>query len=120
MAGLTEEMKNRITEILNATRHTRQGFTVVYDDESNPVATIAFSGGTEYRFVISSTENGAFTTSECPGIHLDEAEIFQRSNLDLCITAVKDWSKRIIERQQDSILDEFGGVADSDPSYFGH
>jgi hypothetical protein len=117
MGSLSTVMKNMITEILDATCFTQHGFTVKYDDENNPMVTITFSDRPEYQFVINSTHSAAFTTSERPGTRLDTAETFQRSNLELCIHAVKEWTERIIERQKDWIMDEFGGVADSDPSY---
>lgn len=117
MARLSAVTKSRITEVLDSTYFTQQGFTVKYDDENNPMVTITFSGSPEYQFVINSTYNGVFTTSECPGIHLDAAETFQRSNFELCINSIKEWVERIIDRQKDWIMDEFGGVADSNPSY---
>ncbi len=115
LAGLNAAMKNRITEILDSTYFTQHGFTV-NDGENNTWVTITLSGSPEYQFVINPTGNGVFTTSECPGIHLDAAETFQRNDFELCINAIKEWVERIIDRQKDWILDEFGGVADSDPS----
>ncbi len=116
LAGLSAAMKNRITEILESTCFTQYGFTVNYDGENNTMVTITLSGSPEYQFVIHPTGNGVFTSSECPGIHLDAAETFQRKDFELCINAIKEWVERIIDRQRDWILDEFGGVADSDPS----
>jgi len=117
MTGLKADQKSRILEALDATHYKQGGFTVRYGDENNPAAAITFSSSPEYRFVINLTGNGAFATSECPGIHLNEAETFQRSNFELCVPAIKDWAERIADRQSDSILDEFGGVADRLPSY---
>ncbi len=117
MSRLSEATKSRITEVLNSTYFTQQGFTVKYDDENNPMVTITFSDSPEYQFAINSTNNDGFTTSECPGIHSDTAETFQRSDLELCVNAIKEWVKRIIDRKGDWILDMFGGVADSNPSY---
>ena len=116
MAGLSTVTKNRIAEALASTYLTQHSFTVKYDDENNPIVTIIYTGSPECQFVISSTDNGAFTTSECPGIHLDAAETFRRSDLDLCISAIGEWVERIADRQRDWILDEFGGVADRNPS----
>jgi hypothetical protein len=116
MDGLSPAMKDRITEVLDSTRYTQQGFTVTYDDGNNPLATITVSSSPECRFVLSSTSEGAFTTSESPGIHSDMAETFPRGDFELCMKAIRDWVRRIIDRQNDWILDEFGGVADRDPS----
>ena len=118
MTRLSADTKNMITEILNAACSTQNGFTVKYDDENNPMVAITFSSRPEYQFAICSTDDfNAFTTSECPGIHSDEAEAFQRSNFELCVNAIKEWVGRIIDNERDWILDEFGGVADSDPAY---
>jgi hypothetical protein len=117
MASLSEVTKSRIVEILDSTCFTQQGFTVKYDNENNSLVTITFSGSPECQFVIHSTQNDAFTTSECPGVHLDATEIFQMNNIELCVHAIKEWVQRIIDQQNDWILDEFGGVADSNPSY---
>jgi len=108
MTRLSEVTKNKIAEVLAATYLTQHGFTVKCDDENNPVVTIAFSPCPEYRFVINLTYD-VYTTSECPGIHSDAAETFQRSNIELCIHAIKEWTERIIDRRKASILDEFGG-----------
>ena len=117
MARLSEVARNRITEVLDSTYFKQHRFAVKYEDENNPMVIITFSSSPEYQFVISAAYNNEFTTSECPGIHSDAAEIFQRSNFELCIHAIKEWVERIIDRQRDWILDEFGGVADSNPSY---
>jgi hypothetical protein len=118
MGSLSAVTKKKITEILDATYFTQHGFTVKYDDENNPMVTITFSDRPEYQFVIDSTDNGnVFTTSECPGTHLDAAETFQRTNFELCIDAIKEWTERIIDRQKDWMMDEFGGVADRSPNY---
>jgi hypothetical protein len=110
MAGLSRVTKNRITKVLDATCFTQQGFTVKYDDGNNLMVTITFSDCPEYQFVINATYNvDAFTTRECPGIHLDAAETFQRSDFELCLNAIKEWAERIFESQKDSIIDEFGG-----------
>ncbi len=116
MARLSAVRQNRIAEALNSTYFTQQGFSVKYGDEENPMVTITFSSRPEYQFVISFND-GVFTTSECPGIHLDAAETFQRSDIEPCINAIKDWAERILDKQRDWIMDEFGGVADSNPSY---
>ena len=84
MAGLSEDKKNRISEVLETTYYKKRGFAIKYDDEKNPAAIITFSSRPEYRFVIDSNDNGAFATSECPGIHSDEAETFPRSDFALC------------------------------------
>jgi hypothetical protein len=115
MARLNAAEKNRITEVLNSVNFRKHGFTVKYDDENNPMATIAFPGSPECRFVIDSSDNDAFTTQECPGIHLDATETFKRNNFELCINALKEWGERTIDRQNDWILDEFGGAADRNP-----
>jgi hypothetical protein len=117
MATLNEVTKRRVTEGLDSTSYTQQDFTVKYGDENNPLAIITFSSFPECQFVINSTHHDAFTTSECPGVKTDGAEIFQRDNFELCINAIEEWVQRIIDRQNDWILDEFGGVADSNPSY---
>lgn len=109
MTRVGEVAKNKITKILDATYYTQHGFTVKYDDENHPMVTITFSACPEYQFVINSTHVNVFTTSECPGIHLDAAETFQRSNFELCMNAIKEWTERIMERRNASILDEFGG-----------
>jgi len=110
MTRLGEVTREKITKVLDATYYGQHGFAVKYDDENNPVVTITFSACPEYQFVINSTNNvNVFTTSECPGIHLDTAETFQRSNFELCINAIKEWTERIIDRRKASILDEFGG-----------
>jgi hypothetical protein len=119
MAGLSPVMKNKITAVLDATYFTQHGFIVKYDDENNRMVSITFSARPEYQFVINSNHSvDAFTTSECPGIiHLDATETFQRSDFEQCVNAIKKWTERIIDRQKDWIMDEFGGVADSNPSY---
>ncbi len=116
MASLSAAMKNRITDVLDSAHLKQHDFTVKYDDDSNPMVTITFLGYPEYRFVINSTHESAFTTSECPGIHSEAAETFQRSNFELCVDAIKEWVERVVNKQKDWILDEFGGVADRDPS----
>ena len=117
MAGLSEVMKNRIADVLGSSSFAKQDFAVTYGDESNPIVTVTYLGSPEYRFVINSTGKDAFTTSECPGIRSDAAESFQRSSFELCINALKAWVERINNRQDDWMLDEFGGAADTDPSY---
>ncbi len=118
MAGLSAVAKNKITEVLDATHFRQHGFNVKYDDDNNPMVTITFSARPEYQFVINSNHSvDVFTTSECPGIHSDTPETFQRSNLELCIAAVKEWTERIDDLWKDWIMDEFGGVADRSPSY---
>jgi hypothetical protein len=116
MAGLSAVSKNRIAEALDSTYFTQRGFTMKYNDENNPVVTITFSGSPECHFVIHSTDTGEFTTSERPGIHTDAAETFQKSDFELCVDAIKAWAKRIDDRETDWIMDEFGGVADRNPS----
>ena len=110
MTRLGEVTKNKITEVLDATYFTQHGFTVKYNDENNPVVAITFSAFPEYQFVIHSTcDVNGFTTSERPGFHLDAAETFQRSHFELCLKAIKEWTERIMDRQKNSIIDEFGG-----------
>ncbi len=117
MAGLSDIMKNKITQVLAATYFTEHGFTVKYDDKK-PMADITLSSRPEYRFVINSSPGvNAFTTSESPGVHSDAAETFHRGNFDLCLGALKEWTDRIIDREKDWMMDEFGGVADRSPSY---
>lgn len=116
MTGLGAVSKVRITEVLDSTQFTQEGFTLKYDDKDNPMVTITFSRSPEFQFVISSTHDGMFTTSERPGIRLAATETFQRSHFELCISAIEEWVKRIIDRQNDWIMDEFGGVADMNPA----
>jgi hypothetical protein len=116
MTGLSAVSKIRITEVLDSTQFRQQGFTVTYDDRDNPMVTITFARSPEYQFVISSTHDGMFTTSERPGIRLPATETFPRSHFELCISAIKEWVERIIDRQNDWIMDEFGGVADMNPA----
>jgi hypothetical protein len=117
MGSLSELAKNKIREVLGATSFAQSGFAVRFDDENDPLATITFSPSPECQFVIHSTDDGAFTTNESPGAHSDTAETFRRSDFELCVEAMKQWTERVIARQGDWILDEFGGVADSNPSY---
>ncbi len=117
MAVLSAATKSKISEVFDAEHLRQHAFNVTYDDINNPILTITFSAYPEYQFVINSTYSGAFTTSECPGIHSDATETFQRGDLELCINAIKEWAERVIDRQKDWILDEFGGVADRNPSY---
>ncbi len=118
MAGLSAATRNKIAEVLDAPHLRQHPFTVKYDDENNESVTITFSARRECQFVINSNHDASvFTTSECPGIHSDGAEIFQRSDVEQCMNAVKEWAERVIDRQKDWILDEFGGVADRSPSY---
>jgi hypothetical protein len=116
MAGLSADGKNRIPGILDATSYKQCGFIVKFEDESNPVAIITFSSSPEYSFAISSADDGAFATTECPGIHRYEAETFPRSDFEACAYAIKEWVERISDRERDWILDEFGGVADRNPN----
>lgn len=116
MASLGEAAKERITKALVATYFKQRGFIVKYNDESNPVVTITFSVQPEYQFAISSISgDSVFTTSECPGLHLDAAETFRRNDFEVCINAIQDWAERIREREQDSIIDQYGGMADTLP-----
>ncbi len=85
MAGLSADKKDRISAALDATSYKQRRFSVTYDDENNPVATIMLLSSPEYRFLIRSAENGAFVTNECPGVHSDKAEAFPRNDFDLCI-----------------------------------
>jgi hypothetical protein len=117
MARLNAAAKKMIAEVLDSTHFKQRGFIVKYDDENNPMATITFSASPEYQFAINSTDNDGFTTSERPGIHIDSAETFQRNHFELCINAIKEWVERIIDKQNDWILDEFGGAADRTPSF---
>jgi hypothetical protein len=116
MGSLSEVTKSRIIQILNA----REGFFAKYDDKTNPVVTITFSARPEYQFTINATQNGdVITTSESPGTLSDTTEIFQKSDFEQCVTAIKGWMERIIERERDWMMDEFGGVADRSPNYKG-
>ena len=114
MPGLGEATKNRIAALLDSTCFKQRGFTVQYDDETNPVAIIIFSATPEYRFVLHSTGK-AFATSECPGLNSDEPETFQRSTVELCLNAIQKWVERVYDRWGDAVLDEYGGVGDRDP-----
>jgi hypothetical protein len=116
MTGPSAVSKIRIAEVLDSTQFTQRGFTLDYDDSDNPVVTITFSSSPEFQFVMSSTQDGMFTTSERPGIRLAAAETFQRSHFELCLSAIKEWAERIADRQKDWIMDEFGGVADMNPA----
>jgi hypothetical protein len=116
MAGLSAATKNRVAEVLDSTHFRKHGFTLKYNDENNPLVAISFSSSPEYQFAINSTDQGEFTTSERPGIHSDAAETFRWSNFELCLDALKEWAKRIDDRETDWIMDEFGGVADRNPS----
>lgn len=116
MAGLSAGAKDQIAAVLDSKDFAQNGFTIRYDDEKNPVATITVSSTPEYQFIINSANEGEFTTSECPGIHLDTAETFQRSNFGLCIDGIEEWAKRIVDKEKDWMMDEFGGVADRNPS----
>lgn len=109
LAMLDAVTKSMITKALDSIHFAHHGFTVKYDDENNALATIRVSAYPEYRFVIHSNDN-AFATSECPGIHSDAIEIFQRSDFELCIHALKKWAERVSDRWKDYVLDEFGGV----------
>ena len=117
LGRLSEIEKNRVREVLGATSFSQSGFAVKFDDEDNPSAIITFSSSPEYQFVIHATDIGVFTTAESPGTRSDTAETFQRGEFALCIQAIQEWTERIRARQEDWILDEFGGVADSNPSY---
>ena len=115
MAELSAVSKGRIIEVLDSTKFTHRGFTLECGDRENPMATITFSSSPEFQFVITATPDGMFATSERPGIRLDATETFQRSHFELCISAVREWVERIIDRQGDWIMDEFGGAADMNP-----
>ena len=117
MGRLSEHAKNRIGEVLGTTSFTQSGFTVVFGDGNDPPAIITLSSSPEYQFVIHATDIGVFTTAESPGTRSDTAETFQRGEFALCIQAIQEWTERIRARQEDWILDEFGGVADSNPFY---
>lgn len=117
MATLREAARSRITEILDGTRYTHESFLVTHDGEGDCLAAITLSSSPEYRFTISATDDGVFTTSECPSIHQDSEETFRRDDLESCINAIKEWVERISDKENDWIMDEFGGVADSTPPY---
>lgn len=117
MASLSEGARVRISEVLDCTRFTHEGFHVEYEEEGSRLAAITFSSSPEYRFSIITTDDGVFTTSERPGIHRDSDESFQRIDVESCINAIKEWVDRIVEKESDWIMDEFGGVADSTPPY---
>jgi hypothetical protein len=106
----------RIAEVLDRTQFTREGFALEYGDGDNPIVTITFSRSPEFQFVISPTHDGMFTTSERPGIRLAATETFPRSHFELCLGAIEEWAKRIVDTQNDWIMDEFGGVADMNPA----
>jgi hypothetical protein len=116
MTGLSAVSRIRIAEVLDSTRFTQKGFALEYGDADNPLVTITFSSSPEFQFVIRGTHDGTFTTSERPGIRLPATETFQRSDFEQCITAIKEWVERIVDRQSDWIMDEFGGVADMNPA----
>lgn len=115
MAGLSAGMKYRILEALDATRFKQHGFGVKCGEENDVAVMIIFSARPEYRFVIGLTDNG-FTTSECPGVKSDRMEVFQRGDYELCMQAIQAWAARIVDKEADDILDEFGGVADRNPN----
>lgn len=116
MTGPGVVSRIRIAEVLDSTQFTQQGFTQEYDDRDNPMVTITFSSSPEFQFVISSTDDGRFTTSERPGIRQAATETFERSDFERCIGAIQEWVERIVDGQRDWILDEFGGVADMNPA----
>lgn len=111
MTRLSEATASRITEILDS-----RSFTVKYDDEQGPAVTITSASSLEHRFVINSVAGGTFTTTESPGLHSDSSETFQRSDLESCLEAIRKWMERIKDMQADWIMDEFGGIADRNPS----
>jgi hypothetical protein len=116
MAGPGAVSMARIAEVLDSTQFTRKGFTLEYDERDNPMVTITFSRSPEFQFVIHPTHDGMFTTSERPGIRLAASETFPRSHFELCLGAIEAWVKRIVDSQNDWIMDEFGGVADMNPA----
>lgn len=111
MTRLSETMKSRITEVLNP-----GSFMVKYDDERGPAVTITCASSPEHWFVINSIAGGTFTTDECPGVRSDSSETFQRSDLESCLDAIRNWMERVKDSQADWIMDEFGGIADRNPS----
>jgi hypothetical protein len=112
MARLNGTENHRILEILG-----EKGYFVKYEGEEK--ITIIASGHSGYQFVIDPTDDGIFITNERPGIQSDAGETFHRNNFDQCIAAMKEWTNRIIEKQNDWILDEFGGAADINPELPG-
>ena len=116
MPKLSAVMKSTVAEVLNSTRFEQRGFAVKYNDAENPLVSITFPGPPEGEFLINAKES-AFSTVERPGVHSDTAETLQRSSFEICVAALKEWAERVIDKQQAWIMDEFGGVADSNPSY---
>jgi hypothetical protein len=116
MTRLDEVAKENISKVLDSTYFKQHGFTMKFDEANNPLVAISYSSSPEYQFFVHSSDKGEFTTSERPGIHSDETETFQRSDFETCINAVKEWAKRIDDRETDWIMDEFGGVADRNPA----
>jgi hypothetical protein len=113
MPVLDAIMSNRILETLDSTGYKQHSFSITYDNGSR--ATIAFLSSPECQFVINANNN-AFATTETPGVRSDAAETFDRIDFEACLKAIKEWAGRIADMQRDWILDEFGGVADRNPS----
>jgi hypothetical protein len=116
MTGLGADSKSRIAEVLESTQFGQGGFTVKFGEGEDPVVTITFASAPEFQFVISSTHDGSFITSECPGIRLAATETFERGQFGPCVSALEAWVERIVDRRRDWIMDEFGGVADMNPA----
>jgi hypothetical protein len=113
MAILDSTAKNKIIDALDSTSYKQRGFDIKYGEGS--IARIIFLSSPECQFVINSS-NDAFTTIETPGVRSDAAESFDRADFESCLKAVREWVVRIADMQRDWILDEFGGVADRNPS----
>lgn len=112
MPGLSAAMKSQIAETLESTSFRQRGFSVDYNDRNDVLAAITRFA---YRFAIASTDNGLLT-SEYPGIASNKEETFQRSDFESCLRAIREWVERIVDQDESAILDEFGGVADRNPS----
>jgi hypothetical protein len=110
MSVLSAVMKDEIAGVLEGTTFKQRGFSVDHGSDASVTITRF-----KYRFTIGSTETG-FMTTEFPGVASEKTETFDRSDFASCLRAIRDWVDRIVDREESFILDEFGGVADRDPS----